>query len=187
MSAPRCGFCGAPTRNGSLCKSIPGGRLGCWEQLQSLLQRCIGIDSDLESAVGKRGKHGEVTFGSSAPGLPINADAMDVRRDLLGVLYSALGHLDGPNGDGTATCAARIILSRPRAVLASSVAPRLLGDLLDVVPRAVAMTDKPRAQPGVQAPCPRCGHRGRLRAVMGLLECSSCRERMTVGEVRSVG
>lgn len=176
MSAPRCGYCSAPTLNGTLCRDD-------WGRLRDLLHRCDGIDADLASAVGRRGRHGEVVSRSSAPGLPINVDAADARRDLIDTLNGALGALFGPFPRLTAGSAAALLLTHSRRVLGSHVGPSLLGDLGDAVPRAVAMTDKPRGRMTVSVPCPRCGE-GPLRPLMGALECTSCRERMSIGEVR---
>lgn len=174
-----CGFCGAPTLNGSLCKLH-------WQELQALLQRCNGLADDLASAVGKRGRYGEDTGGggSSQPGLPINPDAMEARRgleDVLCVAWRGLG-LDGT--PSSVDDAAGMILGRSEAVLASSVGPVLLGHLAELVPAAVKMTDRPRGRLSVQVPCPRCAG-GPLQPVMGALQCSSCGELSTIGEVRA--
>ncbi|MDN5687774.1 MAG: hypothetical protein L0G94_14045 [Brachybacterium sp.] len=178
MSAPRCGYCNAPTLNGTLCKND-------WRDLRDLLHRCRGIDDDLEMAVQRRMRHGEVVSASTVPGLPLNMDAAEARRDLHDALNDALRGLLGGLPRLTASGAAGLILGHSRRLLGSYIAPVLLGDLAAVVPRAVAVTDKPRNTPGVRAACPRCGHRGFLRAVMGSLECSGCRERVSIGEVRS--
>lgn len=82
----RCGYCWAPAPAEQLCTKD-------WEELQSLLRRCDGIDGDLASAVGRRGRHGETVSRSTAPGLPINMDAVDARLDLTGALQRAVAAL----------------------------------------------------------------------------------------------
>lgn len=179
MSAPRCGYCGAPTLNGSLCRRD-------WEQLQQLLRRCDGLDADLASAVGKRGRYGESTRGSSgaAPGLPISADAMEARRRLRSTLCSAWRRLGLEGTPSSLDHAAGVILGCSRAVLSCSVGPILLGDLAELVPAAVRMTDKPEQRLVVRVPCPRCGG-GPLLPVMGALRCRGCGEQSTISEVRA--
>lgn len=172
----RCGYCWAEAPAGQLCTKD-------WEELQSLLRRCDGIDGDLASAVGRRGRHGETVARSTERGLPINMDAVDARRDLTGALQSAVVALLGPFPALTASGAAALLLGHPGRLLASYVAPSLLGDLAVMVRRAVDVTDKPRGRLTVSVPCPRCGA-GPLRPVQGALQCTSCRELMTVGEVR---
>lgn len=173
-----CGWCGAPTLNGTLCKRD-------WATLQQLLRRCKGLDADLASAVGKRGRYGEDTGGggSSAPGLPLAVDAMEARRELQSALSDAWHALRLLGTPSSVDYAAGSILSRPRAVLASAVAPILLGELSELVPRAVRATDKPKGRLSVRVPCPRCGG-GPLSPVMGALRCDECREQSTIGEVR---
>lgn len=185
MSAPSCGYCGVATLNGSLCKTV-GQREGCWEKLQSLLRRCAGLDADLASAVEKRGRFGEETRsgGSVFPGLPVNFDAADARRELFEALTGAWRGLGAPGTPPTVDHAAGAILGRPRAVLGCSVGPVLLGDLAALVPEAVRMTDRPASRLTVRVPCPRCGG-GPLEPVMGALRCRGCRETSTVGEVRA--
>lgn len=184
MSAPSCGYCGVATLNGSLCKTV-GQREGCWEQLEALLRRCAGLDADLASAVGKRGRFGEETRsgGSVFPGLPVNFDAADARRDLFEALCGAWRGLGAPGTPATVDHAAETILGRPQAVLACSVGPVLLGDLEALLPAAVRMTDRPSSRLAVRVPCPRCGE-GPLEPVMGALRCRACRELSTIGEVR---
>lgn len=175
----RCGYCGAPTLNGSLCKRD-------WERLQQLLRRCDGLDADLASAVGKRGRYGEDTRGGggAAPGLPINPDAMEARRRLGSALYGAWRRLGLDGTPSSVDHAAGAILGRSRAVLGCSVGPVLLGDLAELVPAAVRMTDKPEQRLVVRVPCPRCGG-GPLQPVMGALRCRGCREQLTISEVRA--
>ena len=177
MSAPRCGYCGAPTLNGSLCKRD-------WGRLRELLLRCDGMEGDLGAAAAKQGRHGEEVRGSTAPGVPVNFAAVGARRALYTALSDALGRIGATAGAGTVDSAAAAILTRSRAVLASFAGPALLGDLETAVPRAVETTDKPRRRPGVNTRCPRCGQLSFLPVVMGSLECSCCRERMSIAEVR---
>lgn len=172
----RCGYCGAPTMNGSLCKRD-------WQQLEQLLRRCVGLGADLASAVAKRGRYGEETSGSTAPGLPIGVDAMEARRSLQSALVDAWRRIGATGTPSSVDHAAEVILSRSRQLLACAAAPVLLGDLAELVPAAVRATDKPKGRLSVQVPCLRCGG-GPLQPVMGALQCSSCRECMTIGEVR---
>lgn len=79
--------------------------------------------------------------------------------------------------------AAGALKAREKALRGSWVAPALLGDLLHLVPRAVAATDKPKPQPGVRCHCPRCGERTFLRLVMAALQCPRCREVVSIREV----
>lgn len=180
MSVPRCGYCDAPTMVGKICRAH-------WQALLQLLRRCRGLEADLGSAIARQGRHGEVVSRSTNPGLPINLAAVDVRRALLGVLCEAWQALGATGAARTVDSAAASILSRQSELQRSWVAPALLGDLEVLVPRAVAATDKPKRQPGVRSVCPRCGEHVFLRAVMGALECPSCRERSSIGEVRSAG
>ena len=165
--------------NGSLCRRD-------WEQLQQLLRRCDGLDADLASAVGKRGRYGEDTRGGggAVPGLPISEDAMEARRRLRSALYGAWRRLRLAGTPSTVDHAAVAILGRSRAVLGCSAGPILLGDLTELVPAAVRMTDKPERRLVVRVPCPRCGG-GPLHPVMGALRCRSCREQLTISEVRA--
>ncbi|GAA1327487.1 hypothetical protein GCM10009592_14380 [Brachybacterium rhamnosum] len=153
------------------------------EQLLVLIRRCIGMDGDLEAAVARRGRHGETVARSTAPGLPVNFDAADARRELGGALNDAVGRLLGAFPRLTVSGAAVLLSGHERALRGSWAAPVLLGDLTPLVPRAVAHTDKPRGRLTVNVKCPRCGA-GPLRPVGGTLECTSCRERMSVAEVR---
>lgn len=78
MSVPRCGYCHAPTMTGCICKTH-------WRELLALLDRCAGLEADLHTAIARQGRYGETVAASSVhPGLPINADAVDTRRALLG-------------------------------------------------------------------------------------------------------
>ena len=172
----RCGYCAAPAPSGQLCAAD-------WRTLRTLLRRCVGIDGDLAAAVGRRGRHGETVARSTSPGLPVNFDAVDARRGLHDPLNDALRGLLGPFPRLTASGAARVLLAHSRRLLASWVAPALLGDLVAAVPRAVDATDKPRGRLTVSVPCPRCAG-GPLQPVQGALRCTACRGMLTLGEVR---
>ncbi|MFE5777109.1 hypothetical protein [Brachybacterium sp. NPDC056505] len=182
MSAPRCGYCGAPTMNGALCKGIQAP--GCWEKLVDLLGRCDGLEADLESAIGKRGRYGEQVRGTTAPGLPINPAAVEVRGELYTALGDALRGLGASRLPVTIDGTARALLDTQDALRRSYRAPVLLGDLEALVHRAVAITDIPKGTPGVRAICPACERRQFLRSVGGALECTRCGERSTVEAVR---
>ncbi|UQN29457.1 hypothetical protein [Brachybacterium kimchii] len=185
MSAPRCGYCGAPTMNGTLCLKGKNGDPRCWPRLLDLLGRCDGLEADLESAIGKRGRYGEQVRGTTAPGLPINPAAVEVRGELYTALADALRGLGTPRLPVTIDGTARALLDTQDALRRSYRAPVLLGDLEALVHRAVAITDIPKGTPGVRAMiCPACHRRQFLRSVGGTLECTRCGERSTVEAVR---
>lgn len=176
MSAPTCGFCGAPTLNGALCRRD-------WGRLLDLLRRCDGLEGDLQSAIGRRARFGEQTRRARpGPGVPFNAAAAEARESLLGVLRAAAVRLE-LDPVGTVDDAAGALLAHREALRGSWVAAVLLGEVEYLVPGAVRATDIPRGRPGVRAVCPRCGERTRLVQVMGALRCSSCRELLSLGEV----
>lgn len=176
MSVPRCGWCGAPTMTGAICRDH-------WERLSGLLASCDGLDDDLAACAARQTRSGESVGRSTVVPLPVNLAAVDARRDLGDALNMAVaGVLGGPWPRLTITGALRVLRAHPGRLRGSWVAPVLLGDLDAAVPRAVSVL-KPRGRVVVRVPCPRCGA-GPLRPVGGALECAGCRDRMTVGEVR---
>lgn len=176
MSVPRCGFCGAPTMAGAICKAH-------WGSLVQLLNRCRGLDGDLAHAIGKQGRHGESVSASTAPGIPINPAAIDAEAALAGSLRSAVAVLFPGMVALSLDGAAAMLRGHLGRLRVSWCAPVLLGEIEAAVPRAVAVTDTPRGRVTVRVPCPRCGG-GPLMPRHGALECVACGEAMTVGEVR---
>lgn len=172
----RCGVCSGPTLTGVICKAH-------WERLDALLGQCVGLEADLDAAIGKRLRFGAAGAVASGPTIPINPVAVDAKRALREALAGALERIEGPvRGLGMEE-----ILSRLRAcgrLRAHWTAPGLCAALEGLVSDAVAAVDRPRRRLAVHMPCPRCGG-GPLFPAGGALSCRSCRELSSVGAVRA--
>jgi hypothetical protein len=172
----RCGICNAPTMApGPICRNH-------WQRLTDLIHRCDGLEGDLAAAVAGQIRTGETTRTSTTPRIPINPEAVEARDRLHDALHAALVAVCGPLPRLTITDTLRMLHVHEARLHASWCAPVLCVDLDRAVPAAVEVL-QPRRRIIVRVPCPRC-QGGPLRPVAGTLECRSCRERMTVGEVR---
>lgn len=178
MSLYRCGWCGAPSlKTIGLCDPDAAA-------LEDLLGRLEGMAEDLAAAARKEIRVGERVTRSTAPGLPVNLDAVEARRALTEALQVAIrGVLDPRFPVLVMDDQVRLLQAHWSRVRESWVGPALLGDLRVAVPRAVSVL-QPRGRLVVQVACPGCG-RGPMRPAGGGLSCVACEGRFTVGEVRA--
>lgn len=174
----RCGVCNGPTMTGAICNPH-------WKELDDLLAQCAGLDDDLDAAVGKRLRFGERVRRSTAQGLLVSPAAVEAKTVLEQVLRGAGRVLGLSVGDSSVGETASVLRASGR-LRGSWVAPALLGELAPAVAGVLRVVDRPRGRLVVRVPCPRCWG-GPLIPVGGTLQCRSCREFVSVGEVRSAG
>lgn len=173
----RCGVCNGPTMTGAICNPH-------WKELDDLLVQCVGVDSDLEAAVGKRLRFGERVRRGTAQGLLVSPAAVEAKTVMEQVLRGAGRALGLSVGDSSVGEAARVLRMSGR-LRDSWVAPALLGELGPAVAGVLRVVDRPRGRVVVRVPCPKCGG-GPLVPVMGALGCRVCGGVSSVREVRAV-
>lgn len=171
-----CGVCNGPTMTGVICNPH-------WKELDGLLAQCVGVDSDLDAAVGKRLRFGERVRRGTAQGLLVSPAAVEAKTVLEQVLRGAGRALGLSVGDSSAGETADVLRLSGR-LRGSWVAPALLGELGPAVAGVLRVVDRPRARLVVRVPCPKCSE-GPLVPVMGALGCRVCGGVSSVREVRA--
>lgn len=174
----RCGWCSAPTLNGALCRTHG-------ERLRDLLEVVADAAPDLDAAVAKAMRWGEQTRGGSQPGLVVNVDAMEVRREVEIALGRAVRAVDARTVPDGILGRVEVLRGSWGSFCGSWQCVALLGDLEGLVKRVRTVTDKPRRRLEITVPCPQCGD-GPLTPTSGGLKCAACGECSTLGAVRRV-
>lgn len=180
MSVGRCGYCGAPTMTGAICRRD-------WARLLELLDRAADIAPVLDTGAAKGG---EAVGRSTTPALPISIPVLDAKTALGDALAAAI-RVICPGVPRLAPVDAAVLLrahARPvgdklGALHRSYAAPVLLVELEPAISQAVQAVDIPRGRMSIPGRCRECGP-SMLHPVGGMLACDRCDERMTIGEVR---